>query len=152
MFQLSMHLKTLHQKNFSLNASKNSSPNKCKKYSCGLVFVAVFTNTVYLSWSNRKKLYWCWNKYLKLYPISESTTLSTTVLIIILSVHHLNWWICRYKIWIMFVWVIKNISGCWFFLIKLTDTCHFRKKLSLYSATAIYSLSHANFTVSVTLF
>ena len=109
MFQLSMHLRTLHQKNFSLNASKKSSSNKCKKYSCGLVFVAVFTNTVY---------YWCWKKYLKLYPRSESTTLFTIVLIIIPSLHHLIWWICRNKIWIIFVWVIKNISDCWFFFDK----------------------------------
>ena len=38
----------------AVNTSKNSSPNKCRKYSCG--------NTVELSWGiNRRKLYGCWN-------------------------------------------------------------------------------------------
>ena len=44
-----------------------------------------------LSWSiNRRKLYWYWNKYLNLYLRAESTALSTTVLIIILSAHQLS--------------------------------------------------------------
>ena len=42
-----------------LNASKNSSPNKCKKYSRG--WESSLHNAVYhLSWSiNRRTLYWC---------------------------------------------------------------------------------------------
>ena len=41
----------------AINASKNSSPNKYKKYLWGWVFVAVFTDTVYLSRSIKKRIY-----------------------------------------------------------------------------------------------
>ena len=90
LFQVSMHL---HQTN-----ARNTH-------------VAIFINTVYLSWIvNKRKLYWCWKKYLKLYP--RSMALSFTVLIIILSAHYLSWKICRNKIYVIFTWVIKIISDC----------------------------------------
>ena len=51
-----------------------------------------FNNTIYMSWSiNRRELYiLVLEQYLRLDPRPESTTLSTTVLIIILSTHHLS--------------------------------------------------------------
>ena len=39
----------------AINAPKKSSPNKCKKYSCGCAFVTVFFNTAYLPWSINKR-------------------------------------------------------------------------------------------------
>ena len=41
----------------AVSASKNSSPNKCKKYLCA--GLRIFTNTFYLPWSiDWRKLYW----------------------------------------------------------------------------------------------
>lgn len=64
------------------------------------------------------------------YPRSESMTPATTVLVILQNGHHLSRRICRSKAYIIFVWVIKMISDCWWFLIKIL----------FYSATALYHM------------
>ena len=133
LFQLSMHL-------------INSSPNKCKKYSCGKIFEAAFISRVYLPGVTG-------DNYIRvgtnIWSFIQDLNPQLYLPLIWPSFWVLIIWAKVSKIYIIFAWVIKIISECWCLLIKHLPLS---EKLLLYFATATHSLSHTNFTVSITPF